>query len=319
MFRFRRSRQPRVVGLAVVCLLLACIPAVSLAQEASPASPLAGAYSTTVARDEIPSELAGGPSLAGRWILTFGEQGEFSLARQDVGIVAAGTYVAGPTSLDLTSWSGIVGCDLPGTGSAAARYAWRQADQQLTLTPLDDPCPERLALLAGRPFGQAAACVIPEPIMPDPFAQTDAAGTPVPGPAVASGVSAQEGFSESAMMAAGIDSLLQSASGCWAIADPDRFMLLHSQSLLGQIAMMGPPDQFTRELRTLMATPLRFTRIGEVQEIDPSRAWSYVEVDLGGEVGVLRVDFVLDHGLWLFDSFALFGPPSAGSPIEMAP
>jgi hypothetical protein len=68
-----------------------------------------------------------------------------------------------------------------------------------------------------------------------------------------------------------------------------------------------------------MATPVSFERIGSVNLIDPDHAWAYVEVTLGGDPLPQRVDFVFEDGVWLFDTFFLFGPPTPTGPIDVEP
>jgi hypothetical protein len=135
----------------------------------------------------------------------------------------------------------------------------------------------------------------------------------------ATGVAAQEGLSEGADAEEAIDSLLRQANGCWATGDPTRFMALHSLRVIDEISFIGPFDEFARELRLLMSTPVAFERIGPVNLIDADHAWAYVEVTLGGDPLPQRVDFVFENGAWLFDTFFLFGPPTPTGPVDVEP
>ena len=87
---------------------------------------------------------------------------------------------------------------------------------------------------------------------------------------IGTGVAAQEGLSEGADAEDAIDSLLRQANGCWATGDPTRFLALHSDEVIAQIALVGPIEEFARQLRLFMATPLSFERIGPVNLIDRS-------------------------------------------------
>ena len=151
----------------------------------------------------------------------------------------------------------------------------------------------------------------------------EALATPVATAEIGTGVAAQEGLSEGADAEEAIDSLLRQANGCWATGDPTRFLALHSNQVVAEIAFVGPVEEFARELRLFMATPLSFERIGPVNLIDPEHAWAYVEVTLGGDPVPQRIDFVFENGTWLFDTFFLFGPSTpggpAGSPPEVEP
>lgn len=325
--RLPRSVQPPWPRAALLAALLSlfsmvalALPALALppAQDDVETQPLRGVFTVTVTRGDIPTNLAGGPSLAGLWNITFNGDGTFSLARQDVGSVVTGTFEAGEATLAFNEWSGIVGCDIA-DGGEPATYAWRQTEDVLTLTPISDSCVERLTLLTTRSLGGFEACAASPRTLADPFATDIPLATPVADAPPVSGVAAQEGLSEGADAEAAIDSLLRQASGCWATGDPTRFLALHSVSVIEEIAFVGPPEEFARQLRLFMSTPVAFERIGPVNLIDPDHAWAYVEVSLGGEPLPQRVDFVFEDGAWLFDTFFLFGPTTPTGPVAVQP
>ena len=322
---FRLSR-PRVAGIAVVFSLLMAValavPAFAFLQDDQESQPLSGVFTVTISRGDIPPNLAGGPALAGLWNVTFSGDGSFSLARQDVGEVVTGRFEAAEATLTFNEWSGLVGCDIAADSGETATYAWRQTDDRLTLTPITDSCIERLTLLTTRPLGGFEACAVSPRSLVDPFAADFAPelqATPVATEEVATGVAAQEGLSEGADAEEAIDSLLRQANGCWATGDPTRFLALHSTQVVDEIGFIGPIEEFARQLRLFMATPLSFERIGPVNLIDPDHAWAYVEVTLGGDPLPQRVDFVFENGAWLFDTFFLFGPTTPGGPMEVEP
>ncbi|MGH2617926.1 MAG: hypothetical protein ACRDJC_22075, partial [Thermomicrobiales bacterium] len=291
------------------------IPTLAFWQDEPEAQPLRGIYTVTITRQDIPPSLAGGPALAGLWNITFNSDGTFSLARQDIGAVVSGSFDAGDTTLTFNEWTGLVGCDIPADGGEPATYAWRQAEERLTLTPISDSCTERLTLLTTRSMGGFEACAAaPRPLV-DPFATDALIATPVAEAPAVTGVAAQEGLSEGADAEQAIDSLLRQASGCWATGDPTRFLALHSQRVIEEITFVGPLDEFALQLRLFMATPVAFERIGPVNLIDADHAWAYVEVTLGGDPLPQRVDFVFEDGAWLFDTFFLFGPPTPTGPV----
>jgi hypothetical protein len=313
--------HPAVLAAMLACLLTAAFafPALAMFQDDGETQPLRGVFTVTITRPDIPIGLAGGPSLAGLWNMTFDGDGTFSLARQDVGGIVHGTFEAGEATLSFTEWTGIVGCDITAE-SEPATYAWRQTDDTLTLTPISDSCTERLTLLTTRPLGGFEACVVSPRSVTDPFSDALPLATPLAGPPTpATGVAAQEGLSEGADAEEAIDSLLRQANGCWATGDPTRFMALHSLGVIDEISFIGPFDEFARQLRLLMSTPVSFERIGPVNLIDPDHAWAYVEVTLGGDPLPQRVDFVFENGAWLFDTFFLFGPPAPTGPVEVEP
>ena len=318
----RRRAETLAAIVALFAVLALATPTLALFQDDPETQPLSGVFTVTISKGDIPPNLAGGPALAGLWNVTFNSDGTYSLARQDVGEVAAGTFDAAEATLTFNEWSGLVGCDITADSGEPATYAWRQTDDRLTLTPITDSCTERLTLLTTRPLGGFEACAVSPRSLTDtlvPGFPADAVATPVALADVATGVAAQEGLSEGADAEEGIDSLLRQANGCWATGDPARFLALHSDQVVEEIAFIGPIEEFARQLRLFMATPLSFERIGPVNLIDPEHAWAYVEVSLAGDPLPQRVDFVFENGSWLFDTFFLFGPPGTGDPMAVDP
>ena len=326
-----RPAGPRAA--VVIAALLSLLTTVALAlpalaffqdEDEAPVStqPLRGVFTVTITRDDIPPNLAGGPALAGLWNITFNGDGTYSLARQDISEVVSGTFESQEATVTFGEWSGIVGCDITPEGEPAT-YAYRQEDDTLTLTPINDACTERLTLLTTRSLGGFEACVAAPRELTDPFAALTGDGaafaTPVAEITPVSGVAAQEGLSEGADAEEAIDSLLRQANGCWATGDPTRFLALHSDRVIDEIAFIGPPEEFARQLRLFMGTPLVFERIGPVNLIDPESAWAYVEVTLGDEPLPQRLDFVFEDGTWLIDTFFLFGPPTTAEPEVIEP
>ena len=315
----RSSAAVCAMAVALLVMATAALPTAALFQDEAEPQPLRGVFTVTITRGDIPSNLAGGPSLTGLWNMTFDGDGSFSLARQDVGAIVSGAFEAGNATLRFTEWTGIVGCPIAADGGEPVSYAWRQSDDTLTLTPISDTCTERLTLLSTRSMGGFEACVTGPRTLGDPFATDIPLATPVAEAAAVSGVAAQEGLSEGADADEAIDGLLRQANGCWATGDPTRFLALHSLRVIDEISFIGPFDEFARQLRLLMSTPVSFERIGPVNLIDTDHAWAYVEVTLGGDPLPQRVDFVFENGAWLFDTFFLFGPPTPTGPVEVEP
>ncbi|MDQ3081510.1 MAG: hypothetical protein M3R07_04770 [Gemmatimonadota bacterium] len=305
--------------LALLSLVALALPALALFQDEPTTQPLRGVFTVTITRGDIPPNLAGGPALAGLWNITFSGDGTYSLSRQDVGEVVSGTFEAGEATLSFNEWSGIVGCEIAGDGGEPATYAWRQTDDTLTLTPIIDACTERLTLLTTRSLGGFEACATAPRPLSEGFGSDLVLATPVAEVTPVTGVAAQEGLSEGADAEEAIDSLLRQANGCWATGDPTRFLALHSLRVIDEISFVGPFEEFARQLRLFMATPLAFERIGPVNLIDPDHAWAYVEVRLGEDALPQRVDFAFEDGAWLFDTFFLFGPTVPTGPLAVEP
>lgn len=321
-----RSRNPGLwaaVWSAFLTMLIALgivFSPASLAQDEAPR--LSGLYSVRIAPPDLPASQRDNSALIGFWTLALGDDGAFSLTRQDVGEVASGAFVAGGVNLEFTTWRGLVGCAIPAETGAPVTYAWRMHEGALVLTAIDDACAERLALLTTRPLGMLGLCpadmAAPSAGGATPSAGPATIGTPLP-VAPGQGIAGQEGATDEAAIDAEIDRLLQRATGCWATGDIEGFMALHSRRLVGEIGGMGPASDFNRELRAFMATPLALTRIGEVTLADAAHAWAYVEIDLRGTATPQRVNFLLENGTWVIDSFFLFGPPMPTAPPGIMP
>jgi len=303
-----------LVALAAAALFVSVSPA-SLARQ-NDADELVGVYSASIAKPDLPAALPGQAALLGTWAVTFNADGSYTLDRQDVGVIARGTYeVDGPT-LTINDWEGLIGCGAPVAEDPPATYAWRRAGDGIVLTAITDPCEERRILFQSHPLMGFEACGVPA----SGARSAMSAATPVAGSgSSSSGITAQEGLPKGETADKSIDSLLAQATGCWATGDPARFLALHSSEALADISSVAPLSEFSRDLRLFMSTPLAFQRIGEVTELDSGRAWAYVEITLGGEPIPQRLDFVLEEGVWLFDMFFLFGPETATTDAATAP
>src|SRR5215213_11347068 len=169
-----RPVSPRAAAIAALFSLLTTValvmPVFALFQEDQEAQPLTGVFTVTIARDDVPPNLPGGPALTGLWNVTFSGDGSFSLARQDVGEVVTGNFEAAEATLTFNEWSGLVGCDIAADSGEPATYAWSQTEDRLTLTPITDSCIERLTLLTTRPLGGFEACAVSPQSLLDPFA-----------------------------------------------------------------------------------------------------------------------------------------------------
>jgi hypothetical protein len=306
-----RQRVHWLAAAAAALLLQLLVAVPLLAQEAAPQD-LTGVYTVTIGEPDLPNGLPGRASLLGLWTVAFNADGTYTLDRQDVGRVAAGTYEVAGSTLTLNDWTGIVGCGTPTETTAAADYAWRVDDRGLTLTPINEACPDRRILLATRPFASFEACAT-TPLAAVPLSDPDLAA-PAATPVASLGVGAQEGRAPVADPEEAIDRLLRQGTGCWATGDPTRFLPLHSREVLAELGLLGPLPEFAATLQTIMTTPLSFQRIGNVTMVDPTRAWAYVEVTFGGEPLPQRMDFVFEDGTWLMDTFFLFGPAPDAPP-----
>jgi hypothetical protein len=302
----------------VAGLILTFAWPVADAQQDEQEPSLGGIYTVTISRLDIPNDMPGGPSLIGQWIITLADDGTYTVARQDVGVVAAGTYEVNGATLKFSGWEGLVGCagsteriEADDAG-ATATYAWRFEDDALVLTPIHESCSDRRLILTTRSFVTYEPCMtVPFGSQPSGAPEESAAPTAAATPSVA----LQEGVADASTLEDEIDALLRQATGCWATGDPARFLPLHSQRALADIAFgFGPLPDFARSFQIFMSTPASFERIGDVHLEDATHAWCYVEITLGSDVIPQRTNFVKENGVWLFDNFFLLGPPTEGQP-----
>jgi hypothetical protein len=300
-------------------------------------APLLGVFSVGIGEADLPPGLPGAPALVGLWNLMLEPDGRYTIARQDVGVVASGGYSVSGETLTFEDWSGVVACGGP-DGESGATYAWRLDEDVLTLTPISELCADRKLLLSTRTLGSFEACVT-EPIVlpsgppeapgttaegeqaaPDVTLAIAVQGTPgaVPAATPIPSLAETEGVPAGADVEEAIDSLLRQATGCWATGDPGRFLPLHSQLVLADFVNF---PTLAGDLQLFMATPVSFERIGDVQQVGPTSAWAYVEITFGGEAVPQRLDFVLENGTWLLNTFFLFGPtdPAAQPPAPPMP
>lgn len=343
--RLTRPRFPRRGGRAALARLaavaaiagLVCVlawPTAATGQESAESRPT-GIYGVTIGRLDLPPGLPGGPALVGQWTMTFNGDGTYEVARQDVGVLAAGAFEITGATLNLRDWSGLLGCGGTAEEPSTASYAWELAGDELRLTAIQDTCAERKILLETRGFGRFEPCTTeplegisgpPGPPGPPPLPAT------TPGPqdtsVVVPGVGQPaatplaeplpEGTPAGADVEAAIESLLRQATGCWATGDPARFLALHSQATLDgiQSATGGSVADFAVGVAQFMSTPVSFELIDAVELTDPTHATAYVEITFGNEQIPQRFTFAQEGGAWLLDSIFLLGPPQAAPPPE---
>jgi len=281
-------------------------PGLAGAQDETPESP-AGVFNLTVSRGDIPPEMAGGPELIGQWRIEFVDDGTYNLGRLDVGVLVSGSFEVEGATVTLVDEAGLLAC---GGGQdeelATATYAWELDNETLRLTPIEERCETRRLLLSTRSLGGFATCDTDasdlDAVMPGTEASPSAPrstqddATPVASPEGDDG-------QDSLAVENEIDELLAQASGCWATGDPTRFLPLHSEAVLNELAAFGPPDQLLTQLATFMATPLTFERVGDIEFTDATHASAYVVLKFGQDEVPLRFQFVLENGRWLLDFF----------------
>jgi hypothetical protein len=307
-----RQFAGRLAGLVAAAALLAVAvaPAAFAAQDEEPEAPV-GVFGVTIGRGDVPSDLAGGPGLIGQWRVEFAADGSYTMSRLDVGEVVRGSYEVDGATVTILDEGGLLACGGGPEGETAeATYAWELEGESLTLTPIEEGCDARRLLLGTRTLGGFALCET-QPLAagrdddPDATPSPDDADRPAI-PNLQPSTSGRQDPGDAAAVEAAIDELLLQVTGCWATGDPERFLPLHSEQVLEDIAALGPPAQFNTQLAQFMATPLTFERVGDVELADPTHASAFVVLNFGEEEVPLEFQFVFEDGRWLLDTFFLF-------------
>lgn len=301
-----RSIARSLVLVGFIVLLGVSHPGLVAGQTDTPDSP-AGVYNLTVSRGDIPPEMAGGPELIGQWRIEFVPDGTYNLGRLDVGVIVSGSYEVEGATVTLVDEAGLLAC---GGGQdedlATATYAWELDNETLRLTPIEERCETRRLLLSTRSLGGFATCDTDaselSAVMPGSEASPSARRSAEDDATPAASPEGGDG-QDSVAVENAIDDLLAQASGCWATGDPTRFLPLHSEAVLNDLAAFGPPDQFLAQLATFMATPLSFERVGDIEFDDSTHVSAYVVLKFGQDEVPLRFEFVQENGRWLLDFF----------------
>ena len=287
-----------------------------------------GTFTVAITEDDLPPALAGGPGLIGVWNITFNEDGTYQVARQDVGVLVTGTYEVDGDTLTVSDDSGLLSCGNDLAGDAAeASYAWEVSEGELSLTPIEDDCAGRRIIFTTRNLGGYAPCET-EPFAglerdrPSPDGEEGNGDEDAP-PADLSDIfadqtpAADEDAPErpaSAATESAIDALLAQATSCWITGDPARFLPLHSQEAIEELALLGEGagglQAVAEFIGQLMTTPISFERIGAVQQLDRTHVRARMAIGSGGDDGFFQPQvFVLEDGEWLFDTFFFLTEP----------
>ncbi len=317
--RHRTSRLARAriaaFGFVAVLLLGLLLPAsFSRAQE----SEIVGDYSVTLVRLQIPTDVANGSNLIGRWRISFLADGTYQTERLDLGVLASGTYETSGDTLTVTDESGLLSCSNPAastgevTDVATAEYTYELDSGNLKLTAVSDSCALRRVLFTTSDFSTYVACTT-TPI--DLAAKSVELGaTPELDDALsdlirpqATPVSEGRNPGNSASSIDGqIDTLLAQLTACWSTGDPTRFLPLLSDGF--RDSFIGANDQETSDmlssLQAAMQVPIVWERAGDVEETGNDSAEAVVRTTAADQEEFVRYLFVLEDGVWKWDGSA---------------
>lgn len=282
---------------------------------------IAGDYSLAITREDIPADLAGGPSLVGKWRISFSEDGNYTVRRQDVGELVTGTYEVEGDQITITDEGGILSCAgvAAATGTAAtSTYAWDRVGAGLALTPVEEGCAARLLLLATRDLGAFVACLTAEDGGTDAGVSTPAATPDADDPldalaeefgqaATPEDEEATQGEPDPDNPEAAIDDLLSQLTACWASGDPVNVLPLFSSGLRSDLVQsLGPEsteDDLVDTLTPFLAVPVTWERAGDLELEGDDRASAVVAVRIDVEEEFQTLEFVYEDGAWRLATF----------------
>ncbi|MDP9470989.1 MAG: hypothetical protein M3Q71_10035 [Chloroflexota bacterium] len=282
---------------------------------------IAGDYSVVITREDVPADLAGGPSLIGKWRISFGEAGDYTIRRQDVGDLVTGTYEVDGDQVTITDEGGILSCAgvASATGTAAiSTYTWDRVGAGLALTPVEEGCAARRLLLATRDLSAFVACLTAGDDGADTGVATPASAADGDDPLdalaeeirqVATPVDegAAQGEPDPDNPEAAIDELLSQLTACWASGDPANVLPLFSSGLRSDLVQsLGPEsteDDLIDTLTPFLAVPVTWERAGDLDLEDDDRASAVVAVRIDVEEEFQTLEFVYEDGAWRLATF----------------
>lgn len=320
----------RAATIAVTMLLTLLValgsPFGAAGQNGNDRNSITGDYSVAITNEDVPADLAGGPSLIGKWRISFGEDGAYTVRRQDVGDLVTGTYEVDGDQVTLTDEGGILSCaSVPSpTGTAAtATYAWDRVGEGLTLTPVEEGCAPRRLLLTTRDLSAFVACLTsgdrgtgasgttaePTPEENDPLdaitEEIEAVATP--GDDDTEDEEATQGEPDPDNPEAAIDQLLGQLTACWASGDPANVLPLFSEDLRRDLTASLGPDSTEEDLidtfTPFLAVPITWERAGDLEMDGDDRASAVVAVRIDVEEEFQTLEFVVEDGVWRLATF----------------
>ncbi|HET8522022.1 MAG TPA: hypothetical protein VFL82_02240 [Thermomicrobiales bacterium] len=285
----------------------------SIAAQTPVPSTLQGDYTIGINKDDVPKDLAGGPSLIGQWRVSFAADGSYHMDRLDVGTLVTGTFTVQGNQITITDTGGLMSCSNAdaATGDqgdvSTGTYEFTQSEKRLSLTPKDDGCASRKLILGTRELVQYVECLTPassEVPGATPVAGTPEATLGLLQPAAQSTPESQQprGAPPSGAGAGNldkaIDNVLDQMTACWATGDPSRFLPLLSKDYEAALRGQFPSEEeFTNNFQAAMQSPIVFTRVGEVTSVDATHATANVRTE-NGEATTARFGFILEDGAW---------------------
>jgi hypothetical protein len=313
MRMLRLQRSLRLVALALVALLMAINPVLPSRFAGAQADDLIGDFTVSISSESVPSEIANGSTVVGRWRLSFKEDGTYEAERLDVGVVVRGSYEVNGDTVTVTDEEGLLSCSnsAMATGDSgdvsAATYQFNLRSNSLSFTAQEEGCALRRVLFTTTDFRPFVACTT-EPL-PDLAAEGDTPARPgnaapediLAAEATPSAGEPSDGPAPSGKTDEQIDNLLEQMTACWATGDPSRFLPLWSNDFREQFLQ---DETALDSLRLAMQVPLSWERAGDVRVDGDTRAEAVVRTTTLDEEEFVTYRFVFEDGAWRWDGSA---------------
>ncbi|MGH2561164.1 MAG: hypothetical protein ACRDJH_19015 [Thermomicrobiales bacterium] len=331
MMQSRSKQKPnwivrRAAPLALLTILVGTIawlasPLNLAAQDDAPE--LQGDFTVGLNEDDIPPDLANGPTVIGQWRISFNADGSYEMERLDIGPVVSGSFTVDGSIVTITDESGLIACSNPVAARAdqgdvaTGTYEFTRSGENLSLTPLEDNCATRRLVLGTRELIGFVQCLIaPVSVVQAATPEASPAAEPVATPEGTPGglvgalppLPADDEDDESADQAASpaatgveaeVDALLDQMTACWATGEPTQFLPLVTDEYQEFLARQYSTEQeFLEGLGVAMGSPITFTRSGDLQIISDTEAEAIVNTKTGPEDSFVRFSFILVDGAW---------------------
>jgi hypothetical protein len=309
--RLGRQFAPIALAATIFGLMSYLLFPLSITAQTPVASTLHGDYTIGINKDDVPKDLANGPSLIGQWRISFKADGTYQMDRLDVGVLVTGTFTVESKQVTITDTGGLMSCSNvdAATGDqgdvSTGTYEFTQSEKRLSLTPKDDGCASRKLILGTRELVQYVDCLTPA--SSEVPGATPVAGTPEPTlgllqPAAQATPESQQPRGQpptgTGNLDKAIDNVLDQMTACWATGDPSRFLPLLSKDYAAALRGQFPSEEeFTNNFQAAMQSPIVFTRVGEVTSIDATHATANVRTE-NGQATTARFGFILEDGAW---------------------
>jgi hypothetical protein len=313
--RIRVSRRfHHLVALAAMLAMLLSVLFLANGPTSAQDNELVGDFTVAIARLQVPTDVANGSMVVGRWHVSFKADGTYTFERLDLGVLISGSYEVDGDTLTVTDESGLMSCSNAASGAggeddvATATYTFELKSGNLKLTPVEDRCASRRVLYATNDFTVFVACLTSA-------SPVETGATPVASPKSALDILAnlatpvnigRDPAAPDTALEDDIDSLLSQMTSCWSTGDPQRFLPLLSQDFRSQF-VSGTDEENSAALSSLQAAmqlPIVWERAGDVTKTDDNRAEAVVRTTAADQEEFVRYLFVFEDEAWRWDGTA---------------